>query len=753
MMQRMLRPATLLLFGCCCLATPRLLAAAADAPPSAEQVEFFEKKIRPVLVEHCYKCHSATAEKIGGRLLLDTRVGIRRGGESGHAVMPGDIGGSLLIEAIRYEGLEMPPDRKLPAQVVADFETWIKMGALDPRDGQSTHPSLSGSGNSASVAVSEGGPVRKSQIVWDKARQHWSFQPPQRHEPAINNNAWVKQPIDAFILSRLEEAGLQPNSPADRRTWIRRVSFDLIGLPPTPEQVEAFVNDPSPIAYDDVVESLLSSSHYGERWARLWLDVARYAEDQAHVVGNNDALFYPNAYLYRDWVIGALNDDLPYDQFIKLQLAADAIGPGNAANYAALGFIGLGPKYYRRNDLSVMADEWEDRVDTVSRGLLGLTVACARCHDHKFDPIATEDYYALAGIFASTEMFNRPLDDKREKDNNGQAKAPKDSLHVVRDTKPTDLNVFIRGDVNNKGPQVPRRFLQVLCDSQPSPFAKGSGRLELAEAIASRDNPLTARVLVNRVWGELFGRPLVATPSNFGSLGERPTHPELLDDLAVRFMESGWSIKWLQRQIVLSATYRQSSEATADKLAADPDNRLLGRMNRKRLSVEAWRDAILAVSGRLDGQIGGRSIDPQHPDSQRRTIYSRISRLELNRMLALFDFPDPNAHADRRSQTTTPLQKLFVLNSPFMIRQTESLTARLLAMDNAESNENKTSSDVQSNGQSIERVYLLLYGRPATDDERRLGLEFLGPNDQQQTARWQQYAQVLLASNEMMFLD
>jgi hypothetical protein len=575
----------------------------------------------------------------------------------------------------------------------------------------------------------------------EAGKRFWAFQPPRRHDaPAVRNSGWAQQPLDRFILARLEQAGLDPTPPADRPTWIRRVTFDLIGLPPTSEEVEAFVYDPAPDAFAKVIERLLASPHYGERWARMWLDVARYAEDQAHIVGKDESLFYPNAYLYRDWVIRALNDNVPFDRFVQLQLAADLIEPDDRSNHAALGFIGLGPKYYRRNDPAVMADEWEDRVDVVGRALLGLTVACARCHDHMFDPISTEDYYGLAGVFASTRLFNRPLNDTAETKADGEAKQPKDALHIVREGTPTDLSVFIRGNVNNKGPTVPRRFLRVLSDGEPKPFQQGSGRRELAEAITEPRNPLTARVIVNRVWAQLVGRPLVGTPSNFGALGEKPTHPELLDDLAVRFMESGWSLKWLQREIVLSAAYRQSSRADAAKQAADPDNKLLGRMNRRRLSAEGWRDALLSLTDRLERMVGGPSIDPQDPKERRRTVYSRVSRLELNRMLALFDFPDPNVHADGRVETTTPLQKLFVLNSPFMVSQAEGLAERLQAEGTGQDNQRR-----------IERAYRLLYGRPATEAELRLGLRFLaGDKD---TARWQQYAHVLLAANELLFID
>jgi hypothetical protein len=723
---------------------PLVLAAAAvgdDGAPTPDEIEFFEKKIRPVLVERCYECHSQAAPELMAGLLLDSREGMRKGGDSGAAVTPGDVEKSLILSAIRYDKFEMPPDGRLPPEVIKDFEEWVRIGAPDPREPTS--------------AV-----VGHSSIDFDAAREFWSFQPPQRHErPPAANSKWVKRSIDAFVLARLEAEGLRPSAAADPRTLIRRLSFDLVGLPPSPEEVEAFVDDESPEAYERVVENLLGSPHFGERWARLWLDVARFAEDQAHIVGDDKSLFYPNAYRYRDWVIAALNDDVPFDRFIKLQLAADLMG--EEAELAALGFIGLGPKYYSRGKKEVMAEEWEDRVDVVSRGLLGLTVACARCHDHKFDPIPTEDYYSLAGVFSSTEMFNKPLDESHEKEKNGQAKKPEESLHIVRDGAVEDLHIFIRGNVENEGPTSPRRFLQVISPEAPQPFTHGSGRLELAEAIVNRQNPLTARVLVNRVWGQMFGRPLVATPSNFGHLGEPPSHPELLDDLAVRFMDSGWSIKWLLREMAMSATYRQESNAEFGMRNAelegsesspiphsalriphsvDPENRLLWRMNRKRLDVERWRDAVLSVSGRLEPAVGGPSIDPQDPEETRRTLYARISRLELNRMLSLFDYPDPNAHSDRRNQTTTPLQKLFVLDSPWIVRQADALAERI---------------EREAEGEEAARIddaYRLLYSRAATEEELQLGIEYLGPEDGRQD-RWREYAQVLLAASEMMFVD
>jgi hypothetical protein len=706
-----------------------------------DRVEFFEKNIRPVLVEHCYECHSAQSEKLKGKLLLDSREAVRKGGETGPGVIPGDPDASLVVQALRYENFEMPPKGKLPAEVIAHFEQWIKLGAMDPREG------------SGAAAIAP-----PPQIDFAAARQFWSLKPPQPHvPPPVNDATWPRRPLDSFVLNRLDAAGLTPTAAADRGTWLRRVTLDLTGLPPALDDMAAFEADHSPDAGERLVDRLLASPHFGERVARLWLDLARYAEDQAHIVGKDESLLYPNAYLYRDWVIAALNNDLPYDRFVQLQLAADMFEGDDSPNIAALGFIGLGPKYYSRRSLQVMSDEWEDRVDIVGRGLLGLTVACARCHDHKFDPIGTEDYYALAGVFASTSMFNRPLTadvekaEATQKDNkefengkkaSGEAKDPKESMHIIREATPTDLNIFVRGSVENKGPVVPRHFLRVLCRGEAQPFASGSGRRELAEAITSPENPLTPRVIVNRIWGLYFGRPLAATASNFGASGEAPTHPELLDELTLRFLESGWSLKWLTREIVLSSAYAQSASARDDSLAVDPENRLLSRMPRRRMTVEQWRDSILTATGRIDGAVGGKSIDPQQPAERRRTIYSRASRLELNKLLAMFDYPDPNVHADKRVETTTPLQKMFVLNSPFMVEQAGSLADRL----NAE----VPATALAASYQRIDLAYRLLYGRPATDEEIRLGRQFLAGGD---SDRLKQYAHVLLAANELLYID
>jgi hypothetical protein len=478
--------------------------------------------------------------------------------------------------------------------------------------------------------------------------------------------------------------------------------------------------------------------------ASMWLPLVRYAEDQAHQVGDDTQFYYPHAYLYRDWVIAAFNRDLPYDRFVRLQLAADRYlarpdpaTPANTSDLPALGLLGLGPKYYDRQRLDVMTDEWSDRVDTVSRTLLGLTVSCARCHDHKFEPITTRDYYALAGVFASTRMVNLRPDGQPEKDGIKADKMDPGTVHVVTDGTPRNLTVFYRGSVEQKGPEAPRRFLRILCDGEPRPFEDGSGRRELAEAIACPANPLTARVMVNRVWAVMFGQPLERTPSNFGHSGALPSDHALLDDLAVRFVEGGWSVKALVRDIALSATYRQSSLTAG---GADPSNTLCGRMNRRRLTVEQWRDALLSVTGELRWD-GTTSMELTDPSNRRRTVYARISRLHLDDLLAQFDYPDANVHSDKRAVTTTAIQKLFMLNSPFMLDRARALAARLAA-------------DCPADGASrIQRAYTLLYGRPADTVELRIGLDFIRRPASGTMTRWEQYGQALLASNEFMYED
>lgn len=599
------------------------------------------------------------------------------------------------------------------------------------------------------VFGSEPTPETNAGLNWSKEREFWSFHQPLPHpQPFVRNRRWPRQRLDYFILARLEEKQLLPSLEAAKRTLIRRVTFDLTGLPPTPDEVDAFLKDANGKAYEQLVERLLASPRFGERMASLWLPLARYAEDQAHQVGSDTKFFYPNAYKYREWVIDAFNRNLRYDEFVKLQLAADKLESTNSPNLAALGFLGLGPKYYNRGRIEVMADEWEDRVDTVTRTFLGLTVSCSRCHDHKFDPVTTEDYYALAGVFASTRMINRRPEGTAESDKTDAAKMDSGTLHVVEDGEPQDLNVFIRGNAERKGPVAKRRFLRVLSEGVPVEFKDGSGRRELAEAIADPENPLTSRVIVNRVWSLFFDKPLVPTASNFGHSGDRPTHPELLDDLATRFTQNRWSVKWLVREIVLSATYRQSSSVAAtherrtspDVQGADPANILLSRMNRRRLTVEQWRDAVLFVSGRLDFS-GGQSLELDDPANQRRTVHARVSRLKLNDLLMQFDYPDANVHAEKRAVSTTATQKLFMLNSPFVVAQAEALAARL------------TADPKESENQRIGRAYRLLFGREPEKDETKLGLQFLCKSGPAGMSRWEQYAQLLLVSNEMLYVD
>lgn len=578
--------------------------------------------------------------------------------------------------------------------------------------------------------ASRAGQVVDAPYDYEKEAEHWSYQPIEKQEAGtLKNPEWVSRPLDAFVLKALEDRGLEPNKQADARTLKRRASYALTGLPP--DFGKALDAD-----YEAYIDQLLASPHFGERWARLWLDVARYAEDQAHIVGSNTSLTYPNAWKFREWVIQALNEGMPYDEFLKQQLAADLISPNCEDKHIALGFMGLGPKYYRRGDLAVMADEWEDRVDTLSRGVLGLTVACSRCHDHFFDPIPTSDYYALAGVFASTDMFNKPMKAGMEMGKDGNTKKPSDAFHLVKEGKAMkDLPVYDRGDVKSPGDPVKRGFLTILGGGKRKEFSgKDSGRLELAEVVASRDNPLTARVWVNRVWGEMMGKPLVSTTSNFGALGEKPSHPQLLDDLAARFMEEGqWSLKWLVKEIALSSTFRLSSEQIPEKMDADPGNQLRWRMDRRRLSVEMLRDSLYSAGGNLDPSIGGKSIEAKDPKANRRAIYARASRLQVDPFLALFDFPDPNLHSPGRQETTTPLQKLFLLNNPIVTQQSEAFAKRLESQD--------------GELDQVKEAYRLLFGRKPDAEELKIGMQYIVSRD------LRDYAQALLCTNEFSWID
>lgn len=904
----------------------------------------FVDRVRPVLERSCFACHTENAPS---GLRLDSREGMLHGGPRGPALIPGNPEQSLIVAALRHErdDFQMPRNApKLSDAEIQGFVDWIRAGAQWAEVG-------------APLVV----PRR---AVTSAERAFWSFQPlarpPVRRESGISNGTHAE--IDRFILAKLGELRLEPLPPSDRRQLIRRATFDLTGLPPTPEEVEAFVNDRSPEAFENVVERLLASPHYGERWGRHWLDVARYGEDDTRGLAPDGSgrERYPSAYVHRDWVVGAFNRDMPWGEFVKAQLAGDLLEePERAEAIGGLGFLGGGPWYYDiANPAVARADERDDRVDVTTRGFLGLTVGCARCHDHKYDPVGTHDYHAVAGIFNNTEYYEYPIaaedeaeaykrdqefikglrkglgdylntesaqlarvlslqvsrymmaawqvagkpqlpseqaaarakvdletlqrwvrflakepkhypylkdwqamiargdaeeaeaqglaDDfqrlvlevaaeqhkleernrriiakgtpleevkstpmpngfesffdqhqleletmdrerfnlytdifRRDLDNELDTFFPAPGLfrfrgwglerqlgrvamdHVtamreqieelekelpdlpfamgVRDKEPeelTDIRLHIRGSPTNLGEPVPRGFLTVLSpevaagDAEAAPFSEGSGRLELAEAIAA--HPITARVIVNRVWRWHMGTGIVDTPSNFGFMGEPPTNPELLEYLASRFVENGMSIKQLHRDIMLSAAYQRASGRHAANEQIDGANRYYWRHNRQRLDAESIRDAILAVSGALDPKVGGPSLDLDDEENNRRTIYSSVSRFQLHEFLQTFDFPNPSLSAERRYTTNVPAQSLYFMNSPFVRRQAEFLVNRL-AKEAAPPEAGKAGDEPPAGGlrpvfrdlEMIEAAYPLLYGREATEPEIEAGLQFL----------------------------
>jgi hypothetical protein len=608
-------------------------AASEQSPASHEAVEFFESRIRPVLVEHCYECHSAKSQPPQADLRLDDAAAFRQGGASGPPFVAGQTADSLLMAALRWQSLEMPPKGKLPDTVIADFERWIAMGAPDPR--------------LEDELPDDDSPKDPSTL------EHWSLQRPiKAPAPATADRVWPRSVIDAFVLARLEAAGLTPSPQADARTLLRRLSYDLTGLPPGANDLQNFADRFSDAEYEQQVDRLLASPQFGERWGRYWLDIARYADTKGYVFQEDRN--YATAYKYRDWVIGALNGDMAFDRFVINQLAADQTGDPSAA--AAMGFLTLGRRF-----LNSAQEINDDRIDLITRGLMGLTVACARCHDHKYDPIPTADYYALYGVLASCNEQSR--DDGPPM--------------LVDSEKPVEQHVLVRGNAGAPGDVVSRHFLTCLGGDDGRPFQQGSGRLELAQAIASRENPLTARVWVNRVWGKLLGRPLTSTPSDFGVRGDPPSHPELLDWLACTFMDEGWSTKRLIRRIVLTSAYRQASAPRDDCRSADPENALLARMNRRRLDLEAMRDSLLVAAGCLDSAMGGPSVAlTEPPFATRRAVYGFIERQNLPAFFRTFDFANPNTPSASRPQTASPHQALFMLNSPFAIEQSRRLAAR-----------------------------------------------------------------------------
>ena len=823
-------------------------ALAADVDPKG--LEFFEKRIRPVLVSKCYQCHSERSKQVKGGLLLDTRAGMRRGGESGAAVVPNDIDSSLIIEVLKHEFVEMPPDEMLPKSVIADFEAWIKLGAPDPRDGKSS--------------------LLKREIDFVEGRKFWAFQLPKVTAPK-SDSKWARDSIDNFVLDGLNEKKLKPVADSDSLTLLRRLYFDLVGLPSTLAQIEAFeaaAKNDRDAALKAFVAELLESPHFGEHWGRHWLDVARYAESN----GRERNYLYPFAYRYRNWVISALNEDKPYDQFIREQLAGDLLPSDDVKHRESLqiatGFLAIGPKLLNeRNSEVFLMDIVDEQIDVTTRSTMALTVSCARCHDHKFDPIPTQDYYSVAGIFRSTKTLygsgggksrqrgglialtslqkSKPADSSipatdpnketvqkmaalqkrvkvlkavlqskspaksknNKKQNATQTKkqpataaektaARKELAQVQRQLvqlrkkskkrKPSavpanphqamgvaegsakDCNVLIRGEVANKGDVVERGYVTILSPAEaPKVSSDGSGRLELANWIVSRENPLTSRVIVNRVWSHLFGQGLVRTVDNFGATGAKPTHPELLDTLAVEFMDDGWSIKRLIRRLVLTRTYQLSTNFDADNFEVDPDNQSLWRMNPRRLGAESLRDAMLLASGDLDRTPAKASVVAKFRDTQgigrgitaeqlnepnkHRSVYLGIVRNAVPEALKVFDFAEPSILVGRRNVTTVPAQALYMLNNEFVIECSNNAAKQLLAIADMD------------DGDRINKAYQLILSRPAAADEIARAEKYLAQTNQKlsndlsdeelQRTTWSGLCQALFACAEFRYLD
>ncbi len=786
-----------------------------QSSPAQAALDHFEKKVRPLLLAKCVSCHGP--DKAKGGLRMDA-AGIAEGGDGGPVVVPGKPDESRLIKGVRQFGdLKMPPNSKLKDQEIADLVAWVKAGAVWPKDAVKTpppHPPLrkGGQGGLAPGQAPKFDPndttanLKFSEAKFTAEQKgFWAFQPVKPvNPPAVKNEGWAKTPVDRFILARLEAAGLSPAAPADKRTLIRRVTFDLTGLPPTPEEIDAFLKDERPQAYAKLVDRLLDSPHYGERWARHWLDVVRYAETTA-----NDGNFVMRyAWRYRDYVVGSFNNDKPYDQFIIEQLAGDLLpatgdpphpplqkggqGGVTAEQVIATGFLMVGPKALAEADFEqCRMDIVDDQIDTTGRTFLGLTLGCARCHDHKYDPVPTVDYYSLAGIFRGAEVFRDEFPRATMFQEWPLFQLPGEKPYIVMAPKegmPKDLRVHIRGNRHTLGHVVPRRFLQIIAGEGHPPIKTAqSGRLELARWIAGKDNPLTARVMVNRLWQHHFGAGLVATSDNFGMRGERPTHPELLDWLAARFIENGWSVKAMHRLMLQSSTYQMAGRPTppsppyqgGDKGGGvDPNNRLLWRMPRHRLEAEALRDSVLAVSGQLDRAIGGddaaefifregeiinkdrdflrpNRVKPEHPyylQSKRRSLYLPVVRNALPDVLALFDGADPNGITTVRNDTTVPAQALYMLNNPFVREQALHLARALLA-------------DAKATDQDrLRSVHLRAFGRPPTAEDLQDGMFFLHDRlaktrakDRSEAdsrlAAWQSYCQMLFCANEFLYVD
>jgi hypothetical protein len=788
-------------------------AAPGDAAPSAEQVRFFESAVRPVLVENCQKCHGAAKQWNG--LRLDSRAAVLRGGDSGPAIVPGKPDESRLIRAVRHtdDEFQMPPDSKLTERQIADLARWVEMGAPFP-----------------AAATASGKPHRDP--------NHWAFQPPTEPPlPMIKEVAWSRSPIDHFILARLEAAGLAPAGPTDKRTLIRRVTFDMTGLPPLPEEIDAFLADDRPDAFERLVDRLLASPAYGERWGRHWLDVVRYADSN----GLDENVAHGNAWRYRDYVVAALSSDKPFDRFFTEQLAGDLLPAADQTerhrHLIATGFLTIGPKVLAEVDEAKMQmDIVDEQIDTVGRAFAGLTLGCARCHDHKFDPIDTADYYGLAGIFKSTramehykkvarwhenplpspaadairarhesevaakkkavEAFMAAQNDKvraslspgsTPPDNletlySTEAKAElkklrdelaqleKDPLELpsamgVTETTIADEAIHIRGNPIKLGDVVARHVPPAIRGPVAPQFTSAeSGRRELAHWLVDSRHPLTSRVLVNRVWRWHFGVGIVRTTDNLGLLGEAPSHPELLDWLALRNVDRGWSLKSLHRLILSSSTYQQSSAAPAMALALDPENRLFGRASVRRLEAEAVRDAMLAASGQLDTTMGGSllqvknrgyffdhtSKDLTDYTSRRRSLYLPVVRNNVYDVFQLLDFPDPATSSSDRQATTIAPQALLMLNSELVTQAADVFADRVLR-------------EASTDEERVQRMYALAYGRRASADEGTAAAKLLAAaetslaslqRDERERRRqaWSVLCQTMLASSEFIYV-
>lgn len=783
----------------------------------AQDLAFFESKIRPVLVKHCYECHSSESGKSKGGLMLDTKAAIRAGGDTGPAVVPLDVAKSLLLTAIKHSDpdLEMPPKKpQLPKSVIADFETWIKTGAVDPRE--------------SAVKVAERPPVNVA-----AGRKFWSYQRP------------VPTPgrVDGFVAEKLQENQLVPSPEAEPVVLLRRLYFDLIGLPPTPVEVAIFLNpsqDYPGKTYVQIVDELLRSPRFGERWGRHWLDVVRFAESN----GRESNLAFPHAWRYRDYVIDAVNADVPYDRFLTEQIAGDLLPAKDDAERARLliatGFLAMGPKgLNEQNKAQFAADVADEQLDTVTRAVMASSVACARCHDHKTEPFSMEEYYALAGIFKSTRTFygnwidsennnhghlirlpevpgqvivgksiteaqviklkadlaKLDAEEKTQKEYVEKARAEGRDLSGeyhqmlttairilwsrgglqgalekvddkgralplcmgVQDGEAQDSMLYERGEIAHPTKAVPRGFPRVFDVGGQVP-AEQSGRLELAQWLTSREHPLTARVMANRVWRHLFGAGIVRTVDNFGFSGERPSHPELLDHLAIKFMDGGWSVKALIREIVLSRTYRQASTHRADVFDRDPDNQLLWRANKRRLDAEVIRDSMLAVAGVLDpsrrpgslvAELDGQSVSligfntklPTDLDgSKRRSIYLPVLRDHLPDVLEQFDVANPNLVTGDRDVTNVPLQALYLMNGPFVQEQAAALARRVM-------------KEKPTPPERILLAFTLCFNRAPDTKERQLAESFFQTAVGDETKLMAAYCHALLSSAEFRFAD